>query len=168
MEPKLIKGPDIFYEVIKKLNEIFDVHVFLTGPARGYIKKQLDKSKIPYTHLFLENFLDLVNCYNVLDLYIVSSRAEGGPKAILESFASGVPIVTTKVGMAPLVVKQGFNGYVAEIEDKEQIIKYSVEVLKNEDLRNNFILNGLETVQKYSWENIAKLYYKKIYKKLLN
>jgi len=35
-----------------------------------------------------------------LDLYIVASREEGEPKAILESMASGVPLVTTEVGQA--------------------------------------------------------------------
>ena len=38
--------------------------------------------------------------YNVLDLYIVSSRIEGGPQAILECAISKTPIVSTDVGIA--------------------------------------------------------------------
>ena len=42
LEPKFIKGPDIFCEVVKKLRDKFDIHVFLTGPARGYVKNKLE------------------------------------------------------------------------------------------------------------------------------
>ena len=39
--PKLIKGPDIFCKVIIELSKVFDIHVLLTGPSRGYVKKRL-------------------------------------------------------------------------------------------------------------------------------
>ena len=38
--------------------------------------------------------------YNILDLYIVTSRVEGGPQAILECAVSKTPIVSTDVGVA--------------------------------------------------------------------
>lgn len=167
LEPKLIKGPDIFCEVAKSLNEACDIHVFLTGPARGYIKKQLEGYNIPYTHIFMDNYLDLVECYNILDLYLVTSRAEGGPQAILEAMATGVPLVTTNVGMVPLVVKHGLNGFVTDINDTNQLYQYSTEIIKNKELRDKIIANGLNTVKNYGWDTIARSYFENIYKKLL-
>ena len=38
--------------------------------------------------------------YNILDLYIVSSRIEGGPQAIIECGLSKTPIISTDVGVA--------------------------------------------------------------------
>ena len=38
--------------------------------------------------------------YNCLDLYIVSSRLEGGPQAIIECGLSKTPIISTNVGIA--------------------------------------------------------------------
>ena len=38
--------------------------------------------------------------YNILDLYIVSSRIEGGPQAILECSITKTPILSTDVGVA--------------------------------------------------------------------
>jgi glycosyltransferase involved in cell wall biosynthesis len=35
-----------------------------------------------------------------MDIYIVTGWHEGGPKAVLESMAAGVPLVTTRVGQA--------------------------------------------------------------------
>ena len=168
LEPKLIKGPDIFCKVVKKIQEDLDIHVFLTGPARGFIKNKLSQYKIPYTHIYLSNYLDLVNCYNVLDLYLITSRAEGGPKALLEGMASGVPIITTKVGMVPQIIKQGINGFIADIDDVDQLTQYAIKILKNKELKEILTDNGLNTVQDYSWGNIAKQYYFKLYKRLLS
>ena len=38
LEPKLIKGPDIFVETVSLLSKDFDLVVFLTGPARGILR----------------------------------------------------------------------------------------------------------------------------------
>jgi len=103
----------------------------------------------------------------MLDLYLVTSRAEGGPLALLEAMATGVPLVTTNVGMAPLVVSHGVNGFVSEINDVNQLYQYSTEIIKNKELREKIIANGLKTVKNYGWEIIARLYFEKIYKKLL-
>ncbi|MFX0186786.1 MAG: glycosyltransferase family 4 protein [Candidatus Hodarchaeota archaeon] len=165
MEPKFVKGPDIFCEVVKKLNDKYDIHVLLTGPARGYVKKKLKEFKVPYTHLILHDYMDIVECYNVLDLYIVSSRVEGGPQALLEAMATGVPLVTTNVGMAPYLIKDKINGFKTQIENVDDLYNYCVEVIKNEKLREKIVKNAFETVKEYNWESIAKQYYEKIYKK---
>ncbi len=167
LEPKLIKGPDIFCEVVKKIKKKFDIHIFLTGPARGYVKKKLEKYKIPYTHIYLENYKEMADCYNVLDLYIIASRVEGGPLSLLECMATGIPIVTTKVGMALYLIENEINGFMSDIDDIDQLFLNSIKILKNFDLRKKIINNGFKTIKKYSWQNVAKQYYFKIYKKLL-
>ncbi len=167
LKPKLVKGPDIFCQVVNRLSKDYEIHIFLTGPARGYVKKQLEDYGIPYTHIFLKNYLDIVECYNILDLYLVTSRIEGGPLAILEGMATGVPIVTTNVGMVPEIIQNGLNGFITEIEDIDKLCQFSISIIKNKDLREKFIANGLKSVQNFSWKEIAKEYYEKIYKRLL-
>jgi glycosyltransferase involved in cell wall biosynthesis len=63
----------------------------------------------------------LPGAYHALDAYVVASRQEGGPKSILESMASGVPFVTTAVGQATDLVRDGVNGLVAAVEDDEAL-----------------------------------------------
>ncbi len=135
LEPKLIKGPDIFCKVARKIHEKLDIHIFLTGPARGYVKKKLEEYKIPYTHIYMQNYKEMVDCYNILDLYIITSRVEGGPLALLECMATGVPIITTKVGMAPYLIKNELNGLMSNINDIDQLFLNSIKILKNMDLR---------------------------------
>ncbi|MFX1256311.1 MAG: glycosyltransferase family 4 protein [Promethearchaeota archaeon] len=167
LQPKLEKGPDIFCKLMKNLSKEKDIHIFLTGPSRGYVKRKLKKYQISYSHLYLKNYYDIVDCYNTLDLYIITSREEGGPLALLESMATGVPVVSTKVGMVPEVIESGKNGLITEIDDIDQLLVETLRLINNEELRQSIIANGLEIVKKYDWEKIAKQYYLKIYKKFL-
>ncbi len=166
-EPKLIKGPDVFCDVLERLSQKYNIFVLLTGPARGYVKKRLEKANIQYSHYYIKNPDDIAIFYKVLDLYLITSRIEGGPKQILESWASGVPVVSTKVGMVPDIGKEGENVLMTEMEDIDDITEKSCRVIENDKLRRLLIDNGLESVKNYSWSKIAERYFKDIYSKLL-
>lgn len=168
LEPKWVKGPDIFVKVIDTLKRDHDVFVLLTGPARGYVKRELDRIGVPYKHFFLKNYLEIPKYYNTLDLYIVASRAEGGPKAILEAMASGVPLVSTKVGMAPDIIREGYNGLLAEVDDIATLYEKASKIIEDKNFANHLVKNALNTIKDYSWENTARQYYEKIYKRFLS
>jgi len=165
-EPKMEKGPDVFCDVMERLAKEFNIHVLLTGPARGYVKKRLEKANITYTHNFFNNFLDIVDYYNVLDLYIVASRIEGGPKAIAESMACGVPIISTDVGLSPDVIDHQKDGILCEVEDRECLVKYAKEILVNNELKEGLVSNGFIKIKNYSWQKISAQYFERIYSKL--
>ncbi|KKM14256.1 hypothetical protein LCGC14_1707920, partial [marine sediment metagenome] len=93
---------------------------------------------------------------------------EGGPKGLLEAMATGIPLVSTKVGMAPEIIKQNFNGFIAEIDNIDQIYHYALKIIEDKNLRKKITNNALKVITRYSWEKIAKEYYYKIYKKLLD
>ena len=42
--------------------------------------------------------------YNCLDLYIVSSRVEGGPRSIIECGLNKTPLISTDVGIAEYIL----------------------------------------------------------------
>lgn len=168
LEPKWVKGPDTFVEVVDKLNRNYNIFVLLTGPARGYVKRELDRIGVPYKHLFLKNYLQIPKYYNALDLYLVASRTEGGPKAIVEAMAAGVPVVSTKVGMAPDIIKEGYNGLLAEIEDVATLSEKASKILDDGQLAKAIAKYGLVTVKDYSWKKIATRYYEIIYNRFLN
>lgn len=103
VSPKLIKGPDIFIEILKNnfLNQE-NLKIILTGKRRDYIIEQLKKLNIDFLYFEMVTFKELNELYNLLDLYIVSSRKEGGPQQILEAAITKTPIVSTNVGLADL------------------------------------------------------------------
>lgn len=99
--PKLIKGPDRFIEIVKsKKDDIKNLKVVLTGKRRQYVISELEKLNIDYVYLEMVTFEELNELYNILDLYIVSSRIEGGPQAVVECGITKTPIISTDVGFA--------------------------------------------------------------------
>ena len=99
--PKLIKGPDRFIEIVSsKYDENKKTVVILTGKRRQYIISELEKLNIPYRYFEMVDFEELNELYNILNLYIVSSRVEGGPQAIVECGLIKTPIISTDVGTA--------------------------------------------------------------------
>jgi glycosyltransferase involved in cell wall biosynthesis len=168
LEPKWVKGPDIFLRTIEKLSSQYDILVLLTGPARGYVKRELDRIDIPYKHHYLNKYMEIPRYYNALDLYLVTSRAEGGPKAILESMATGVPLVSTEVGMAPDIIKDGYNGLLAKIDEVETLSEKAAKVLGDKHFGKWLTTNALNTIEDFSWEKITREYHEKIYSRFTN
>ena len=103
-KPKLEKGPDIFIENIKSLQNIYNnIKVLLTGTRRQYIIKELKNNNIDYYYHQMCDLKTLNEFYNCLDLYIVSSRVEGGPRAINECSLTKTPLFSTNVGISNLL-----------------------------------------------------------------
>jgi len=99
--PKLSKGPDVFVAIMKALHEAgTKVHVLLAGWRRQYIINELEKLGIPYSYYEKVDVEKLNILYNMLDIYLVTSRHEGGPQALFESSLCKKPILSTKVGSA--------------------------------------------------------------------
>tara|TARA_B100001029_G_scaffold179889_1_gene192198 strand:+ start:20265 stop:21188 length:924 start_codon:yes stop_codon:yes gene_type:complete len=112
VSPKLSKGPDQFVEILEHFkNEKENLVVVLTGKRRNYIINNLKEKKIDYKYYEMTSFQELNELYNILDLYVVSSRYEGGPQSIVESAIIKTPIISTDVGIASEVLakKSIFN-----------------------------------------------------------
>ncbi len=128
-EPKTIKGPDVLVDALERARQaIPELVVLLTGPARGYVRRELDRRGVPYVHRLLPDRDALTGAYHALDAYAVASRQEGGPKSVLESMATGVPLVTTRAGQAPDLVVDGENGILVEVEDADGLAAGLVRV----------------------------------------
>lgn len=167
LEPKYIKGPDLLVESLNLVSKELPIKVLLTGPARGYVKNELFKKNIKFKHIYLESYEEIVNYYHALDLYLVSSREEGGPKAIVESMASGVPIVTTNVGMAQDFVVDQVNGGLVNSFDPNEIAKKIIEIISNPK-KENLIKHAREDVMRADWEIVSQIHWDKVYKPALS
>lgn len=105
ISPKLIKGPDRFVSIVKAMNiEKKDLIVLLTGKRRQYVISKLEENNINFVYLEMVDFKSLNELYNTLDLYIVTSRIEGGPQSIVECGLSKTPIISTDVGIASAIL----------------------------------------------------------------
>ena len=135
LEPKLIKGPDVLLAVAVRLKERIPELVFLlTGPSRGFVKAGLERLGIPYRHVVLRDVDAVARAYEAIDVCIVASRDEGGPRAVLEAMATGVPLVTTRVGQAADLVRHRENGWIVDSEDVDGLVLWTVHVAESDDL----------------------------------
>jgi glycosyltransferase involved in cell wall biosynthesis len=112
VSPKSQKGPDIFVEIVRVLfNKGLPIHVLLAGPRRFWVRRRLEEYGIPYSFVGKETGGDdyplnilprarLNELYNAMDLYLVTSRWEGGPHAIMEAAAAKCKVMSTRVGLA--------------------------------------------------------------------
>lgn len=97
----------------------------------------------------------------------MTSREEGGPQAVLEALASGVPLVSTRVGLAPDVITDGVNGLLAQVEDVETLAALAGRMIDQPELAAKLTASGLETVKVYDWPLIAARYLEEVYSPLL-
>jgi glycosyltransferase involved in cell wall biosynthesis len=166
-EPKLIKGPDVFVAALGRLKERgVPVMAMLTGPARGYVKAGLDRLGIPYAHVYTKDQVDLVECYHALDLYLVTSREEGGPMGLMESMATGVPVVSTRVGMSLDLVEDGASGALVEIDDVDAIAERALGLLHAPDL-DEIKRRARVSVMQADWSVVGRGHWDKAYRPLL-
>jgi hypothetical protein len=99
--PKMSKGPDVFVNIMEDIKKDHpNLLVVLSGIRRSYIISELEKKGIQYKYFEMIGLKELNELYNCLDLYIVSSRVEGGPRAIIEAGIAKTPIISTDVGIA--------------------------------------------------------------------
>ncbi|AEG18294.1 glycosyltransferase family 4 protein [Methanobacterium paludis] len=167
------KGPDILLKALHRVKkEIPDVKLILAG--RGPMLTELEELS---KKLGLDENIEFLGFVDesLKPLYFKASNvfclpsttmAESFGIVNLEAMASGIPIVSSKLGGIPDIVKDGENGLLVKPGDVEGLADALIYLLKNEDVRGKMGDDGLKKVKRYSWEKIAEET-EKIYKKLL-
>lgn len=154
-EPKLIKGPDVFCDVIEKVAEKVKLHVLLTGPARGYVIQRLEAAKIPYTHRYLQAYSELPDYYRALNCYLMCSREEGGPKSVPEAMATGVPLVATRTGLASDVETEFDGGWFCDVDDLDCLTAATLSALTDKTRIAAYVNAAPDYADKYSWQTTS-------------
>lgn len=78
---------------------------------------------------------DLDTIYAATDVFLLTSRNEGTPVALIEAMASGVPGVSTNVGGVKDVINSTEVGRLAPFGDAPALAGAVLELLRSEDLR---------------------------------
>ena len=148
--PKLSKGPDLFIKIVDDMRKIKkNIVVVLTGFRRSYVISELERLKIQYIYHELVSLETLNELYNCLDLYIVSSRVEGGPRSIMDCGITRTPIISTDVGIAELIMNkmgmfesQDWTTYIKSFPDPyyvyTQTSKYTIKEYMNKFISSVF------------------------------
>ena len=85
---------------------------------------------------------DLERVLGCLDLLIHPALMEGLGVSLLQAAAAGVPIVGTRTGGIPEIVRDGVNGYLLPPANVRSITDTVTKILANRELAANFGENG--------------------------
>tara|TARA_B100000614_G_scaffold261886_1_gene293085 strand:+ start:204 stop:1121 length:918 start_codon:yes stop_codon:yes gene_type:complete len=126
ISPKLSKGPDRFIQIAEGLREKHEnIQVILTGKRRNYVITELKKRNIDFKYFEMVDFSKINELYNLLDLYVVSSRFEGGPQSILECAVTKTPIISTDVGIAKEILSSSSIYNMENFLDAKTDVEYA-------------------------------------------
>ena len=108
--------------------------------------------------LFLGPRHDLAPFLAASDLFVLPSAYEANALVVLEALASGLPVVTTRVGYAPEIVVDGDNGYL--VDRDARAIGERLEELAglDEDELAAFRRRARASVEGHSWRATAERY----------
>jgi len=138
------------------LNEFKNIRLVITGKGNyePELKKLVTELKIePHVHFagFTTGVMLSASAY---DIAVLSSFFESFPNTVVEYLACGKPVVCTDAGGVKEIVKDNFNGFIIEKENKEQLVSALRKLISDKELRKKFSENALETVRKGFTEEI--------------
>lgn len=157
------KGVDVLLGAIEKLqNNRLRVLVVGDGEERKALKQFSTELGISNNVVFLgsRNREDLLELYNLSDIFVLASYSEGLPRVILEAMACGCLPIATNVGSISAVIVNGYNGFTTETGDPSGL---------SEKVRNVLSLpeEKLKLMQIRARQSVEDFDSKKVYKAMV-
>jgi len=131
------KGSDVFLEALRLLGQRHsNVTALVIGPGWDGVKRAIESTGVRCVSLpFVFEHTELSRMYAAMDLYWITARIEGGPCTLLEAMSTGTCVVTTPVGMARDIVRDGENAVIVPIGDAAAVAERSMTLLHNSAMR---------------------------------
>ncbi|MFC5268999.1 glycosyltransferase family 4 protein [Adhaeribacter terreus] len=126
------------------------------GPMRSEIEAFV-KQKNLQDHIIFTGFRkDVPEILPELDVFLITSQTEGLGTTILDAFACRVPVVATRGGGIPEIVKESETGLLANVYDTKQLARQVQRVLADKELRQILTEQAYRFLQNFRKENTAK------------
>src|SRR5206468_1918872 len=77
---------------------------------------------------------NMLPVYREADALVLTSDYEGTPNVVLEAMACGLPVIATRVGDVPEIVRHGETGFLVEPSDTEAIAERLVDLQRDRAL----------------------------------
>ena len=144
------KGFRELVEALTYLNQKTALNIRLLVAGKVALPTQL-----PYVATFLGtlNAEQMRSAYQAADLFVIPSLEENLPNTILESLASGTPVVGFKAGGIPEMVLEGKSGYLANTGNALEL-GFAIEKALNNKWSGNFE----EILSRFSHNAVGAIY----------
>ena len=118
------------------------------GPEKPVLEPFLEKNRLKDAVLLAGEVADVRPYLSVADVFVLPSREESLPLALLEAAACGLPAIVSNVGDMPRVVVHGETGFVFNGRDTALLSMLMAELAENTDLRRKMGKNARTRTEK--------------------
>ncbi|MDZ7292064.1 MAG: glycosyltransferase [candidate division KSB1 bacterium] len=94
--------------------------------------------------------------YDAADIFVLTSRNDNQPMAVLEAMACGLPVVATKVGGVPEMIDDRVSGLLIEADDYHILAETIRFLLQHQEQARQMVDAALRKLERYRWENVGK------------
>jgi N-acetyl-alpha-D-glucosaminyl L-malate synthase BshA len=101
--------------------------------AEAYCREKGFTSEVRFTG----KQLDIATVLECSDLFLLPSATESFGLAALEAMGHGVPVIASRVGGLPEVIRHGVDGYLEELGDVTAMATDALRILRDEGLRRS-------------------------------
>lgn len=127
-----------------------------TGPERPQLERLVADLRVSESVTFLGRLdrREMAALYRSADAVLNPSRVDNMPNSVLESLASGVPVVSTHVGGVPFIVEHNRSALLVAAGDSEAMAAALGDILTRPELAARLREAGLADVQRYGWDRV--------------
>lgn len=153
------KGFDTLIALVPKLVSRYpDFKLLIAGDGPDFkrLDKMIARKKLDQ-YVALTGSLEkdvLFKYIRMADAFVLNTNYEGLSHQLLEVMGVGTPIVTTRVGGNPELIKHEKNGLLVKYNNKNQLFEAVVRLLDNKQESERFARNARETLKKFSVERM--------------
>lgn len=156
------KGFDFFIKTITKLPDNISGIIIGDGPEMKSLKKLTVELNISERIIFT-GFVNQNKKFQYLqnsDIFFLSSVHEGFGIVVQEAMQVGLPIIATSNGGQVDLIQHGVNGYLFDVGDYGSLGNYVNELMKNDELRDEFGRENLLRISGFNLRSVCVEYLK--------
>jgi len=147
------KHPEAIIDVAKKVvSRVPDVKFVIVGdgPLHSFMLTLIKENKLTDNFIMLGSRKDVAEILPAFDTFLLTSRSEGLPRAMLEALAVKVPVVATDVGGIAELVNNLKNGFLCNYGNIDCLANGIVKLLSSSTLSEKLLKNVDEDLKPFS------------------
>ena len=127
------------------------------GPDRLQLEQRAHELGVARNTVFLGYQEDVAQFYAAFDALVLPSGNEGTPVSVIEALAAELPVVATRVGGVPDVVRDGEDGFLVEAGATDDLADRLAQLAGDPALRARMGKQGRERVlPRYAVERLVE------------
>jgi glycosyltransferase involved in cell wall biosynthesis len=156
------KHPEAIVDVARRVRESCSDVLFIVagdGPLSGYMRQYIAENGLQDNFMLLGSRMDIPDILPAFDVFLLTSRSEGLPRAMLEALAVKIPVVATDVGGIAELVNGVKNGFLCSHGDIESLSEGVVRLLQSPELREDLLSTVDQDLKPFSAEIMVEELY---------